>query len=846
MSREDVCQGPLSGLNVIDFGHYFAGPMAAMLLADQGANVIRVVRPGDTELPEQQYRLLNRNKKLLTLDLKKAEGKRQALALIERADVVIENFRPGVMKRLGLDYASVKSKNPGLIYLSLPGFASTDKKRAHIQAWEGVLGAAAGLYTNTSYVREFLDFPPLYTSVPVNSMYGGVHGAIAIMASLLARDEQGQGTTLEIPLAEAGMTAFGFKFCHSPMSFAGDLPHRVVDGRRGGDKWDEHKDLWYSPSDAVDVQVKKLSDGQNVYWSHPFSRFHRCADDRQVHLFFPFASAVYVERCLKAMGLYELLLGEGYVNTDPWKLTSSIDNNMASYYQMSDARKQRMTQLVSETFLTKTAEEWEGLLAELVPMAKVLTRAEYLQLPSMLESGVLAVMQAGDKPALTVPGRLVNVSAPVAEEASSVLHKGGSNDAHQEPRPISYNDARTLFKHPVNEPVPVRKGSSLKKGDLLLGLKVLDLSNGIAGPMTSYVLAQYGAEVVKLDMPLSCGGSGLLEVGQGKSSVLIDLKTAPGQEILQRLASWADVVVHNSLDKVAKRLGIDWNQLQAINPQVEGCQVSAVGGIDRGAWEQRLGFDPTAQAITGLMAHYGTLEEPHWHEGTMIADSMCGYGMAFGALLGIWQRNKTGYAVEVRTSLVRASNFIQLPWMIADEHHSNWGEAHGQFAVGEQLWQRLYQCRDGWIYIGTSEDRGSTLAEVVTGLSELDEQTLETAFMEYECNHWVDQLAARDIGCHRVLSITDICANGVRFVDNREADEQATGAGEILCWQTHPCGSPTIIQAPDWVRVGEDHSWKRLSPTPVYGANTKSILSNLGYQDEEIDNLIKNNIVRQH
>ena len=95
--------GPLAGLNVIDFGHYYAGPMAAMNLADQGANVIHINRPGDPlrperELYEQQHRLLNRNKKLLTLDLKTEQGKAQVLSLVEKADVVIENFRPGVMK----------------------------------------------------------------------------------------------------------------------------------------------------------------------------------------------------------------------------------------------------------------------------------------------------------------------------------------------------------------------------------------------------------------------------------------------------------------------------------------------------------------------------------------------------------------------------------------------------------------------------------------------------------------------------------------------------------------------------------------------------------------------------
>ena len=466
-------KGPISGLNVIDFGHYYAGPMASMLLADQGANVIRIVRPGQPELPDQQYRLLNRNKKTLMLDLKTAEGKQQALALIKHADILIENFRPGVMKRLGLDYVSVKKKNAGLIYLSLPGFASTDKERAHIQAWEGILGAAAGIYTNTSYVREFLNFPPLYTSVPVNSMYGGVHGVIAVMAALLARNQHGYGTKLEVSLAEAGMTAFGFKFCFSPLTFEGIPQHRVVNGSQAidTDKWNEHKALWYKPDDSIETQNKKLLDGQNLYWSHPFSQFHRCADNRQVHLFFPFATSLYVERCLKVMGLYELLLGEGYVNIDPWKLTTSLDNNMASYYQMNDARKQRMKQLVVDTFLTKTAEEWETLLGESVPMAKVLTRAEYLKLPAMLESGVLTVMQADKKPALTVPGRLVDVSAPLAGGKTSVVNKARFNNSYEEPRSVSYKDAEVLFKHHAGQCAPEHEDPSQQKGRFTEGLK---------------------------------------------------------------------------------------------------------------------------------------------------------------------------------------------------------------------------------------------------------------------------------------------------------------------------------------------------------------------------------------
>lgn len=252
MTQASEYQGPLTGLNVIDFGHYYAGPMAAMLLADQGADVIRIVRPGEKELPDQQYRLLSRNKKLLTLDLKTPKGKARAESLIEKSDVVIENFRPGVMKHLELDYASVKESHPGLVYLSLPGFASTDKERAQIQAWEGVMAAAAGVYTQVSPVHQFLNFPPVYTSVPHVSTYGAMNGLVAIMAALLSRERHGYGTVVEAPLVDSSLVSLTVNFMQ-----------KIPFGPRGSTVPEmglpaSLKPYIYSPQDSESIQLEKL------------------------------------------------------------------------------------------------------------------------------------------------------------------------------------------------------------------------------------------------------------------------------------------------------------------------------------------------------------------------------------------------------------------------------------------------------------------------------------------------------------------------------------------------------------------------------------------------------------
>ena len=136
---------PLQGLRVIDFGQYVAGPLAGMLLAEQGAEVIRIVRPGQKSDRYPADAVLGRGKKSISLDLGKPEDAQQAASLIRTADILIENFRPGLLDKFGFGVAGARSLNPRLIYLSLPGFAKGDKRRSQVPGWEGGIGAGAAL-----------------------------------------------------------------------------------------------------------------------------------------------------------------------------------------------------------------------------------------------------------------------------------------------------------------------------------------------------------------------------------------------------------------------------------------------------------------------------------------------------------------------------------------------------------------------------------------------------------------------------------------------------------------------------------------------------------------------------
>ena len=832
MTENNEYLGPLAGLNVIDFGHYYAGPMVGMLLADLGANVIRIVRPGEPELPSQQYRLLNRNKKLLALDLKTEEGKAQALSLIEKADVVIENFRPGVMKRLGLDYPSVKALNLGLIYLSMPGFSALDKKRAHIQAWEGVMGAAAGIYHRTHQIRYELGFPPVYSAAPQCSAHGSMHGAMAVMAALLARDEQGCGTVIEVPLVEAVKS-------HMVVNLDGTAKDQTEPPT-------ELKPFVFSPDDSQEEQLEKLEQGRLASFpgtplqAVPFLGVPRpCKDGRKIFAL-SFDHKTFIERFFTALGIDKQLKQEGFVN-DGWYAKNDIGNNVSNRVKLSQEGVERIDQLIAEALLTKTADEWEALLGSKMPFCLIRTRQEWLTLQPMVDSGVLATMDNGVS-ALRVPGRITNVTGPGDTLIDPAEFK--------EPETVSSAELDAWLLSCTTSREIKNKASSFKKGGLLKGLKVLDLSNVAAGPTATHALAEYGADVIKADPSRPSSASnhpiyipGLIGMSQGKRSILTDVKTAPGQEILQRLIKWADVVVHNILDDQAERLGVAPNQLRAVNPKVIGCQLTTYGGAMRGGWEKRPGYDWQAQAVSGLMTEFGSENYPFLHGWAVAADIMGGLTLAFTSLLGVYQQRRTGWAGEARMSLVNAVNYFQLPWMIAENGKCDWGESRGQFAKGDHWWQRMYACRDGWLYVGAHKARASQLAETVTGQSKGDEQALEASFASQDCAYWQTKLAAVDIGCHPVCTGDEpVDPATIRQIDNQASHEIATDAVKVLRREDHPCGQAVSMRPADHVQVGEDRSYFFPSPAPYLGQNTREILAELGYSESEINELIRLNV----
>jgi CoA:oxalate CoA-transferase len=200
--------GPLDGLLVADFSRVLAGPFAAMMLADLGARVIKVERPGSGDDSRGYgpfagdrslyFARVNRGKQSIALDLKDPGDLAVARSLAARADVLVENYRPGVMDRLGLGYAALAEANPGLVYCSISGFGHSGPWSQR-PAYDAVVQGMSGIMAITGQP----DGPPAKPGVPIADLSAGLYAFGGITAALLGRARTGQGTHLDLAMYDA-------------------------------------------------------------------------------------------------------------------------------------------------------------------------------------------------------------------------------------------------------------------------------------------------------------------------------------------------------------------------------------------------------------------------------------------------------------------------------------------------------------------------------------------------------------------------------------------------------------------------------------------------------------------
>lgn len=208
-------RGPLSGVRIIDLTRVLAGPLATQFLCDLGAEVLKIEPPGRGDETrgfapfvggESHYFLgLNRGKQSLVIDLASEEGVQILKDLCATADVLIENFRPGVMERLGIGAEVMMRANPKLIYCAISGFGLTGPLR-DLPSFDIVAQALTGVMS----INGDANGPPVKVGLPVGDMSGGFFGAIAILAALVERAETGRGRLIDVSLYDGTMSMLGY------------------------------------------------------------------------------------------------------------------------------------------------------------------------------------------------------------------------------------------------------------------------------------------------------------------------------------------------------------------------------------------------------------------------------------------------------------------------------------------------------------------------------------------------------------------------------------------------------------------------------------------------------------
>ena len=752
--------GALDHIKVIDFGHYIAGPLTGMLLADQGAAVIKVDPPGGPRWESPANATWNRGKRGITLDLKNPADLETAKSLISNADVVVENFRPGVMDRLGLGNKDSLQDNPRLVYCSIPGFASDDL-RSEIRAYEGIIGASAGTYRPMASSEG----KPVYTAIPIASTYGAFQSVVAITMALNARERDGVGQYIEMPLFDSMFQSIG----HHGLRVHDAPPAGPILG-----------DLWGG--------IYRCKDGEWFRFGGPgnqnFRQFVNSAD---------------------------IISWDSEGLTD---FTRPLDN--PEFTAMAIDR-------INQLFMTRTAQEWEDLIAEAGSEGAVCrTSAEWFNHPHARESEMVVEVEDHVLGTMLQPG----INARMSLTPGRVRGPAPTPDQHRDEVLAELKAAPT--------PVGVMSVEDTVR-NALEGIKVLDLCIILAGPTMGRTRGEYGADVIKIDNPKR--GSFVArhnDINRGKRSILLDLKSEEGRDIFWKMLEDADVVAQNYRAGAVQKLGLSYEEVSKRKPDIIYASLNAYGHL--GPWAGRPGHEGFAQATAGMTRRLGGDGKPE-SQPNPVNDYGTGLMGAYGVALALLHRRSTGKGQHIDSALAYTAMTLQSPYMQMYQGKT-WNAPKGIGAMGGGALDRAYEASDGWVYIhaGLSDLNQLSNIEGLSGIESLTGRALPASLEERIQGSAVDTWAGRltEAGGSAQKVITD--------VKELMADPWGVSHGLSLTREhddiglVTTCGpAPRLSRTP--VRAGR--------PAPRPGSDAREILDQHGLGGR-FDDLLLKGIILDH
>jgi crotonobetainyl-CoA:carnitine CoA-transferase CaiB-like acyl-CoA transferase len=424
----------------------------------------------------------------------------------------------------------------------------------------------------------------------------------------------------------------------------------------------------------------------------PCYRLFEASDHR--FLFVACGNATFWGKFVLALDLPELVSDPRFENA-PWGIPTE--------------HWQALKDILEPAIRTRPRDEWLKILREAdVPCAPVMTRQEFIADPQTAALGMRQEMRdpvLGDAVQLGVPVELSATPGAIVGPAPAKPDAHHHLTFHHAPHLETTTNAHTLAKGPLD------------------GVTVLDFAGYIAGSYGPMILAQLGANVIKVESlegdAFRSFGFGFLGWNQGKRGLAIDLNSREGLDIVYRLTEEADVLVENLRPGRMKRYGLDYDTLAKANPGLIYMSVNAFG--NRGPEHNQPGFDPLLQARSGVMAAQGG---PHHHP-VYLTCAICDYGAAmlsaFGCILALRARQKTGLGQFCSTTLLQASMAFQAGEFIFYEGRPDM-ENGAPERRGSSALSRAYQCRDGeWLFLAVdAAAQWNTLTAMFPSLPKLD------------------------------------------------------------------------------------------------------------------------------
>lgn len=708
----DPTARPLAGVRVLDLTRRLSGPYCTLLLADLGAEVVKVEPPGGDPMRRRgpfvgarsvPFAALNRGKLSVELDLKSAAGARTLESLIRGADVLVENFRPGVMERLGFDRKRLATLNPGLVRCSLTAFGA-DGAQAPLAADDAAVQALCGTMWATGAPGD----PPTRVAYPIAALANAVLAAIATVAAVRKRGLGGGGAQLDVAMLDSLAAIMEYPLMYTALT--GRAPPRQAA---------QH------PT-ATPSQAFTAADGSLVIMAASNAEFVRLAS---------------------ALGRPELAQDPRFATND--ERTRNRDALVAA---------------IEERMREDRVETWFDHLSALgVACAPVRSVAEALEMPSIAERGLVRRSPPPEGEGCISAEPALNLLAPpfgptLGGAVASLAEPGLGGEV------------------PAWEPRGGTAAPPVARADRLLsGVKILDLTRYLSGPYCTTILADLGATVIKVEppggdparvfRPRMDGEDGTIRSGyfasvnRGKRSIVLDLKTPEDRTVLEALITGADVLIDNFRPGVLDKLGFDAAALTRMNASLVHASISGFGAD--GSHSRRAAFDMTIQAIAGTMAATGWPGGPPTRAGASMGDIGAGLFTALSIIAAL---------VEPPQARPRRLDIAMLDCQLALLH----AFADAELA-GEPLPQRsgarhplavplgAFKTAEGWVHVSAANDRDFAVLCSVLGEERLAEDTrfahadarranagalyarLTAAFEELDAREWTQRLQARGL-----------------------------------------------------------------------------------------------------